>query len=131
MSYHTNVGHYSASGAYFSSLGIDRSPLHAPPTATVGGNGVFVYGASAFPTQTFNATNYWVDVVFDSTPDTIAPMIADVSATAIDSSTAVVTWTTDESATSSGRLLDLELRSRPRRRSASRMRRTSPRTACG
>ena len=37
---------------------------------------------SAFPTQTFNATNYWVDVVFDSTPDTIAPTIADVTATA-------------------------------------------------
>ena len=61
------------------------------PTGTVGGNGVYGYGASAFPTQTFNATNYWVDVVFDSTPDTLAPMIADVSATPIDSSAAVVT----------------------------------------
>ena len=71
VSYHTNVGHYSATGAYFSATGIDRPPLHAPASATVGGNGVcIVYGVSAFPTDTFNATNYWVDVVFDSTPDT-------------------------------------------------------------
>ena len=34
-----------------------------------GGNGVYVYGESAQPTNTFNATNYWVDVVFDSTPE--------------------------------------------------------------
>ena len=81
VSYHTNVGHYSASGAYFSSVGYDRSPLHAPPTGAVGGNGVYGYGASGFPTQTFNATNYWVDVVFDTTPDTVAPMIGDVTAT--------------------------------------------------
>ena len=48
VSYHTNVGHYSASGAYFASQGIDRSPLHAPPSAgRAGGNGVFQYGAAA------------------------------------------------------------------------------------
>jgi hypothetical protein len=46
VSYHTNVGHYSATGAYFSSVGVDQSPLHAPSSATVGGNGVFVYGAA-------------------------------------------------------------------------------------
>ena len=100
VSYHTNVGHYSASSGYFNSAGIDASPLHAPPTAAAGGNGVFLYGASAFPTQTFNGTNYWVDVVFDSTPDTDAPQIADVAATPIDSAIAVITWTTDEPATS-------------------------------
>ncbi len=101
VSYHTNVGHYAATGAYFATNGIDRSPLHAPTSSTVGGNGVFVYGVSAFPTGTFNATNYWVDVVFDSTPDTTAPMIADVAGIAIDSSNAQVSWTTDEQATSS------------------------------
>ena len=100
VSYHTNVGHYSASGAYFSTMGFDHSVLHALPTGTAGGNGVFLYGVTAFPTQTFNATNYWVDVVFDSTPDTTVPMIADVLATPLDSSTALVTWTTDEGSTS-------------------------------
>ena len=85
-SYHTNVGHYSASGGYFSTLGTDRPPLHAPPSGAVAGNGVFLYGPTAFPTDTFNATNYWVDVVFSSVADTTAPMIGDVSATAVDSS---------------------------------------------
>ena len=101
VSYHTNVGYYSATGAYFATAGIDRAPLHAPASNTVGGNGVYVYGISGLPTNTFNATNYWVDLVFDSTPDTTAPAIADVSASAIDSSTAMVNWTTDEPATSS------------------------------
>ena len=51
VSYHTNVGHYSASGAYFSALGFDRSPLRAPSTGAAGGNGVYGYGASNFPTS--------------------------------------------------------------------------------
>jgi len=101
VSYHTNVGHYSASPTYFATLGVDRAPLHAPATASAGGNGVFGYGASQFPTGTFNGTNYWVDVVFDSTPDTAPPAIGDVSATPVDGSTALVRWTTDEAATSS------------------------------
>ena len=86
---------------YFGSMGVDAPPLHAPTSAAAGGNGVFVYGPSAFPTQTFNATNYWVDVVFDGTADTTAPLIADVAAEVIDSSVVRVTWTTDEQATSS------------------------------
>ena len=32
--------------------------------ASNGGNGVYVYGARAFPSATYNATNYWVDAVF-------------------------------------------------------------------
>ena len=72
-SYHANNGHYSADENYFSSVGANNSPLHAPPTATSseswGPNGVYAYGASsAFPTQTFNSTNYWVDVVLQAGP---------------------------------------------------------------
>ena len=33
-------------------------------TGVAGGNGVYGYGAGGFPTDTFNAANYWVDVVF-------------------------------------------------------------------
>jgi hypothetical protein len=33
-------------------------------SATAGGNGVYRYGASGFPDSSFNATNYWVDVIF-------------------------------------------------------------------
>ena len=101
VSYHTNVGHYAASSGYLSSMGVDAPPLHAPTSAAAGGNGLFLYGPTAFPTQTFNATNYWVDVVFDSTPDTTAPSIADVVAVPLDGTTAIVTWTTNEPSTSS------------------------------
>ena len=66
VSYHTNVGNYAYTSAYFASKGVDSAPLHAPATGAVsGGNGVYRYATSSvFPTSTFNATNYWVDVVF-------------------------------------------------------------------
>jgi hypothetical protein len=63
-SYHTSVGRYSADGAYFAGSGFDNSPLRALASGESGGNGVFLYGAGGFPNQTWNATNYWVDVVF-------------------------------------------------------------------
>ena len=59
-SYHTN-GFYSANANYFATA-LTNGPLTAPATT----NGVYVYGStSAFPTNSFNATNYWVDVVFN------------------------------------------------------------------
>ena len=66
-SYHATVGHYSADVNYFSSKGVDNPPLHALTNGVSGGNGVYAYGASSvFPNQTWNAANYWVDVVFQS-----------------------------------------------------------------
>jgi len=63
-SYHAVAGHYSADLNYFSTAGVDHAPLHAPS----GSNGVYSYGASSvFPSQVWNATNYWVDVVFKAT----------------------------------------------------------------
>ena len=64
-SYHANNGHYSADGGYFMGNGVDHLPLHAPADEVSGGNGVYAYGSSSvFPNQTYNAANYWVDVVF-------------------------------------------------------------------
>ena len=82
-SYHSNSGHYSADENYFSSVGANNSPLHAPPTATSGEswgpNGVYAYGASsAFPNQTYNNTNYWVDVVLQAGP---APTLISIAVT--------------------------------------------------
>ncbi len=59
------------------SLGLDRAPLHAPADAAAGGNGVYRYGPSGFPDQSFNATSYWVDAVFSQAPppDTRAPKV--------------------------------------------------------
>jgi hypothetical protein len=68
-SYHTNVGHYSADEGYFATAGVDNAPLHAFASGVSGGNGVYAYGASsAFPNQTWNTFNYWVDVVFQPGP---------------------------------------------------------------
>jgi hypothetical protein len=64
VSYHTNSGHYSASGGYFNSAGFDNGTLHALSTTAAGGNGVYIYGVSSFPVSSFNGANYWVDVVF-------------------------------------------------------------------
>ena len=65
-SYHTTTGHYSFNGNYFTA-GVDNPPLHALASAGSGGNGVYRYGTnSAFPNLTYNAANYWVDVVFQA-----------------------------------------------------------------
>jgi len=66
-SYHCTVGHYSEDDNYFASKGVDNPPLHALANGVSGGNSVYAYGASsAFPNSTWNAANYWVDVVFAS-----------------------------------------------------------------
>ena len=58
---------------------------------------MFAIGASAFPSSSFHATNYWVDVDFaESVVDASAPIISRINATAIDGSTAVISWTTNE-----------------------------------
>ena len=62
VSYHTNYGHYAATGPYFTSP-VTNGPLTAPANA-----GVYTYNsASVFPSSTFNAANYWVDVLFSPT----------------------------------------------------------------
>jgi len=81
-SYHTNVGHYSVDSFYFGRSGVDMSPLHALQNNGVSGpNGVFVYGASAFPSQTFQGESYWVDVVMGPA-DTAAPVVSVTAPTA-------------------------------------------------
>ncbi len=55
-------GHYSDTSAAFTSVGVTNGPLTALAN-TVSANGVYSYSAtSVFPTSTFKATNYWVDV---------------------------------------------------------------------
>src|SRR5271166_1780763 len=63
-SYYAPNGGYAANGAYFASSGVTSGPLTALSNAAAGGNGVYAYGGG-FPASTYNATNYWVDVVFN------------------------------------------------------------------
>ena len=62
-SYHTSAGYYSFDAGYFNQS-LNNPPLQALASGVSGGNGVYVYGAGGFPTQTYEAANYWVDVVF-------------------------------------------------------------------
>ncbi|MEO8626620.1 MAG: DUF4082 domain-containing protein, partial [Betaproteobacteria bacterium] len=68
-SYHSNTGHYAGDNNYFATTGVDNGPLHALKDGIDGANGVYLYSAgSAFPTNSFKSTNYWVDVVFANAP---------------------------------------------------------------
>ena len=64
-SYHTNGGHYANDDGYFATAGVDNGPLHALRDGVSGSNGVYAYSANpAFPNSSYQATNYWADVVF-------------------------------------------------------------------
>jgi hypothetical protein len=63
ISYHTTVGFYSANANFFTAA-VTNAPITAPSSGSAGGNGVYIYGANAFPNSTYQASNYWVDIVF-------------------------------------------------------------------
>jgi uncharacterized protein DUF4082 len=65
ISYFAPLGHYAATPGQFGSSGFNNPPLRALQNGLDGLNGVYLYDPlGGFPTQTFNSTNYWVDVVF-------------------------------------------------------------------
>ncbi len=71
VSYHTTTG-YSVTSNYFTDT-ILSGALTVPGTT----NGVYAYGAAGtFPTRSFAASNYWVDVVYtpNETPVNRAPV---------------------------------------------------------
>jgi hypothetical protein len=62
-SYFAPQGHYSVNGNAFASS-VDNPPLHALANST-SVNGVYAYSSTnTFPANSYNATNYWVDVLF-------------------------------------------------------------------
>jgi hypothetical protein len=66
-SYHCK-GYYSIDANYFATAHLS-GPLLALASGSSGGNGVYAYGTtSTFPTNTYNASNYWVDVVVATKP---------------------------------------------------------------
>ncbi len=74
-SYHLDNGHYAEDSNYFSGKGVDRGPLHAAPDSPTAANGVYAYGPSSFPTNSYLSGNYWVDVVYTSSNQLPAPLI--------------------------------------------------------
>ncbi len=71
---------------------VDNPPLHGVGNGT-SANGVFAYASgNAFPSETFNASGYGVDVLFNPTPNATAPSApGSVSATSATKS-ALVSW---------------------------------------
>jgi Domain of unknown function (DUF4082)/Bacterial Ig-like domain/Bacterial Ig domain len=82
-SYHAPNGGYASDNGYFSGSAFDNAPLRAPQDGVGAANGVYAYGASpAFPTSSYQGSNYWVDVVFSTAPpppDTTPPTVSALS----------------------------------------------------
>ncbi|MCS3742993.1 DUF4082 domain-containing protein [Rhizobium sp. BK661] len=73
-SYHSN-GFYAATPNYFTT-----SHSNGTLTASSTGNGVYAYGTgSLFPTATYNSTNYWVDVLYQTATQNASPIAANDS----------------------------------------------------
>jgi len=78
VSYFAPQGHYAQAAAYLyphpsptpaGSSSVDSAPLHATRSTPAQGNGLYIYSStSTFPSNSFNAENYWVDIIY--TPGT-------------------------------------------------------------
>ena len=70
-SYYAPNGRYTADEGFFANSGVANSPLTALQDGAEGGNGVYRYGAGGgFPASSYQATNYWVDLVFSPSAPT-------------------------------------------------------------
>ena len=107
VSYYAPGGHYSASSHFF-----DAAWTNGPLTVPAG-NGVYHYGSSStFPTDSYGATNYWVDPTFatgavaDTTPPQV--VVTDPYAGSTSQSTSgVVAATFNEDLSTAGLVLTL------------------------
>ena len=71
-SYHTPAGHYAVRRALLRHRRAQPAAARRWPTASTAPTACYSTAPAAFPTDTFNAANYWVDVVFEQlvAPDT-------------------------------------------------------------
>ena len=99
VSYHAPVGRYSVTEGDFASAGADNPPLHALANGVDGANGVYRYGPSGFPTNSYQATNYWVDVVFGTESTTTTTTTTTTTATTTTTTTTTATTTTTTTST--------------------------------
>jgi hypothetical protein len=95
VSYFAPNGHYAASPGYFGNNTASYLQLHGIADGVDGGNGVYGYSStSAFPSNTYNATNYSVDVLWqqgangDSTPPSVTGSTPANAATGVSLATA-------------------------------------------
>jgi len=77
-SYYAPAGHFSLDRPYFTTSH-DNAPLHALADGAGGGNGLYREGTGV-PTNTYQSSNYWVDVIFTTdTVDSTPPVSTTVS----------------------------------------------------
>ncbi|MEU5695145.1 DUF4082 domain-containing protein, partial [Actinosynnema sp. NPDC020468] len=97
-SYTAPNGHYAIDHEYFQRTAADSPPLLAARNSEDTPNGVFMPGGG-FPTLSYQGNNYWVDVDYQPSSDTTAPVTTGhtplTDATAVDPS-APVTASFDE-----------------------------------
>ena len=64
-SYYAPNGNYAADLNFFATSGVSNGPVNLLSNGAAGGNSVYRYSSTTtFPSSTYNATNYWVDLVF-------------------------------------------------------------------
>jgi hypothetical protein len=69
--YFVSGGHYAGDNNGLTNA-VTNGPLSALASNQSGGNGVYHYGSSiGFPNQTYQASNYWVDISFTSSAPTL------------------------------------------------------------
>jgi hypothetical protein len=87
-------GHYSVNGPSLEAA-VDNAPLHAESNASGGGgNGVYAYGSgTTFPTFAYQASNYWVDVLFTPEPPPVTPGTPTAVSATAGLGSATVSWT--------------------------------------
>ncbi len=89
ISYHSSAGFYSYNTPYFTQAKINGS-LRGLANGEDGSNGVYRYSSTpAFPSDSYQASNYWVDVVYttsvgsDNTPPAVASVLPVNNATGV------------------------------------------------
>lgn len=87
-SYSAPVGRFAQDINFFTTAA-GQSPIRGLASTTGASNGVYATATGAFPTRTYSASNYWVDVVF--IPDSGDPHEVPVAATDDAGSTAFET----------------------------------------
>ena len=90
-------GHYSVNGPNLSA-GIVNGPLTAEASSSelsgTEGNGLYAYGSTVtFPTHDYNASNYWVDVLFAPEPPATIPGAPGTPTATAGLGSATVKWT--------------------------------------
>jgi Domain of unknown function (DUF4082)/Bacterial Ig-like domain/Bacterial Ig domain/Secretion system C-terminal sorting domain len=66
--YYSSAGNYTSTTNYFATA-LVNGPITALADGTDGVNGVYTYSATpAFPSSSYQKSNYWVDALFSSTP---------------------------------------------------------------